>query len=257
MVRSKHQPEGLRTVILSIPCYVFLQVRDTFLPLCHVVHQMVEFPGVGCIENGGELRFLRFSEEIGIGILLPEVRDNAFPYFHGHLPGRVTAETVHPAVKPEFHTVFLGIPHGLILIIQAAGICPVVLINGVSKRITLIEVSRLFSHPDMVRRGLVSDPVENHLETGSMGGGEKIVEILLRPEFRINLLIVRYCVIGAEGSFPLLDADLIHGHKPEDVNSEFSKPRELGLNTLEGPFGGKLTDIDFVHHSVVGPPRMD
>ena len=220
---------------------------------------MVEFPGVVRVEGlgrVGQVVALSLGEEVDLGIIGIHLGEDSLPELGRDLAGGVTAETIDPLLQPEAHGVVLGGPDGFVPVIEAAGIGPVVLPDGVAVGIALVEVGRFFLHPHVVRSGLVRDPVQDYLESQLMGLGEQVLEVFHRPEFGIDLLVVGDGVVGAQGALAAFGADLVHGHEPEDVHAQVLQAGKLGFDALESAFGGELADVHFIHHGVVGPVRM-
>ena len=81
-----------------------------------------------------------------------------------------------------------------------------------------------------------------------MGGVQKMLEVFHGAEFRVHLLVVGDCVVGAKGSFSALGANLIHWHKPKDVHAKVLQAGKLGLNACEGSLRGELADVDLVNN---------
>ena len=150
----------------------------------------------------------------------------------------------------------LGPPHVLVVVVEAAGVGPVIFPDGVAVRVALVEVRGFLGHPHIVRGRLVGHPVQDDLEAQLVGRGEEVFEILHRPEFRIHFLVVGDGIVGAEGALAALGADLVHRHEPEDVHPEVLQAGQLGLDAGEGPLRGELADIHLVHHGAIGPFGM-
>ena len=259
MVGGEGEAEGLLREAGGVAGDVFLQVRDGLASLRQAVQQVMEFPGVVRVEGlgrVGEVVALGLGEEVDLGIIGIHLGEDALPEFGRDLTGGVAAEAIDTLFQPEAHGVVLGGPDGLVLVVEAPGIGPVVLPDGVAVGVALVEVGRLFGHPHVVRSGLVGHPVQDDLESQFVGLRQQVFEVFHRPEFGIDLLVVGNGVVGAQGALAAFGADLVHGHQPEDVHAQVLQAGKLGFDAPEGSLGRELADIHFIHHGVVGPVRM-
>ena len=259
MVGGEHHPEILRTHPGVVFRQIGLQVGHAGLALGDVVHQVVELPGIGSIEGLariGQLRLLGLGQQQHLGIVLLHLREDTLPELGRDLAGGVAAEAVHALVQPETHAIGLGGPDRLVLVIEAAGVGPVILPDGIAQGIALVEIGRFLGHPDMVRGGLVGHPVEDHLEAQLVGLGEEVLEVSHGAELGVDLLVVGNGIVGAQGALALNRSDLIHRHQPEDVDTEFFQARQLGGHAVERGFRRELADVDFIDDRIVDPFGM-
>ena len=260
VVGGEGQAEGFPGEAVRVPRNIVAQVTDGAAALGEGVQQVVQLPGVVGVEGlrgVGQVVALRLGEEVDVGVVGVHLGEDAFPELGRHFARRIAAESVHALFQPESHGLVLGRPDVLVLIIEAAGVGPVVFPNGVAQRVALVEVGGLGRHPDVVRGGLVGHPVQDELESLLMRGGEQMLEVLHRAEFGIDLRVVGDGVIGAERALPALDADLVHRHQPEHVHAQLFQARQLCLDAGERPLRGKLAHIDFINDGIVGPLRVD
>ncbi len=89
-----------------------------------------------------------------------------------------------------------------------------------------------------------------------MGGVQKVLEVLHGAKLRIHFFVVRYGIVGTQGSLAAFRANLIHGHEPEDVYAQVLEAGQLGFHALEGTFLRELADVHFIDHGAVGPFGM-
>ena len=249
VVGGEGKAEGFLGEAGGVTCNVLLEVGHALGALCKGIEQVMELPGVVGVEGDGRVcKVVAFGlgKEVDVRVVLVHLGKDSVPELCGDLAGGVAAEAVHALFKPETHGVVLGPPNLLILIVEAAGVGPVVLPDGVAFGIPLVEVGGLFRHPYIVRGGLVGNPVKDYLESACMGGVQKMLEVFHGAEFRVHLLVVGDCVVGAKGSFSALGANLIHWHKPKDIHAKVLQAGKLGLNACEGSLRGELADVDLI-----------
>ena len=165
MVGGEHQPVGI-----AIPFFVPFQVLEKAvsirLALGYVIEQMMEPPGIGtvesCIIEPGLLPLCK--EEQPSGIFIPEFRKHSGPEVLRDLGRHVATEAVDPSVQPETHAFLHFGTHVLAAVIELCYVRPVIFNDCLAVSITDIPVGSLFRHPRMIRRGVVRNPVDNHLE---------------------------------------------------------------------------------------------
>jgi hypothetical protein len=75
-------------------------------------------------------------------------------------------------------------------------------------------------------------------------------------EFRVDIQIIAHRVITAETAEPVLQADGMNGHEPENAGAHVPQPVQMRLESGESAFFGVLPHIDLVDAEVVGPIAM-
>ena len=173
--------------------YVVLQVFHGFAAAGQAVKQVMEFPGVVCVKcYGGVCKVVAFClcKEVDFRVVGVHFGKDSVPEVCGDFTGGVAAEAVYAFFQPETHGIVLGPPYFFVFIVEGAGVGPVVFPDGIAKGVALVEVGRLFCHPDVVRGGLVGDPVKDDFEALCMGGVKKALEVFHGSEFGVYFLVV-------------------------------------------------------------------
>ena len=214
---------------------------------------MMELPCISAVEACVvQPLLLAFCQEIKrTGIILPRPADHSGPEVSGDLESHVAAEAVDAAVQPEPHALLHLGAHVGAAIVELCDVGPVIFDHGLSgDGITHVPVRILPFHPRMVGRGVVRDPVQDHLEPHPVGRLQEMVEVLEGTELGIGVAVVLYGVIGPEGPLPPLFPDGIDGHQPDDVDAELLEHREFPFRRGEGAFFRCLAGIEFIDNRI-------
>jgi len=103
---------------------------------------------------------------------------------------------------------------------------------------------------------VVGHPVDDYLKAelvGLLNGGLKVIHI---AELGVDALVVLNGVVAAQLALAVLYANLVDGHKPEDIDAELLEAGEVCLHGLEGSLGGVLAGVYLVDYGILGPVNM-
>ena len=155
---------------------------------------------------------------------------------------------------PVFHCLGHVLAHAGLRVIEIDDIRPVPPRRRaeIAVPVALVPVGMLFSQRIVPGR-VVGDPVEDHVHIERMSGVDESLEVVQRAELGIDAKIIAYRVRTAERALPVLFADRVDRHEPQDVDTEIPEPRQLPLDGAERPFGAELPDVDLVNRGIAAP----
>ncbi len=234
-----------------------IHIECRFLSLCHIVHQVVKFPAIVAVES--------FVQQIHLILIFGQHINRfdriercagCFPKISRHTACIIAAVSVNICVfHPEFQRMKHGIAHILIVVIQIGHVRPVGIgWNDISQRILRIPVF-VFSNPLVVPTGVVSNPVEQHLEAHFVGLVHQCFKIVQRSKFRINSFIISNGIIRSQWSFPVFFGNRINRHEPKNIYTQFFQAGQRSFERFKGAFRSVLTNINFIHNRIFAPFR--
>ena len=144
--------------------------------------------------------------------------------------------------------------HRLAVVVQFGDIRPVVLYHQVTQAVAVMPA--LVLRPLAVRRGVVSNPVEDHLKAHLMRLIEKMLKVGTRTKLGVDCAVVDDGVVTAECTLTGDHADRLTGHYPDDVDAVLLQGRQQGFGSSKRTFLCRLTGVEFIDRCVVRKLRV-
>ncbi len=179
---------------------------------------------------------------------LPEVGRH---HFRNVAPEPVDPDILHP---PAHHVDHETAQTGLV-VVEVGDVGPIrVRRNDLPGGISC-EPFGMFLDELAVPRRMVRYQVDDELHAAPVGGGQEVLEIVHRSEFGIDPIIIPHGIGAAECSLPVLLADRIDRHQPEDRHAEVLQFGESFLQSGKVSFGGERAEVDRIDRRVLHPWR--
>ena len=172
----------------TVTCYV-LSLATT---LCHSVEDVVKLPSVCSIETAlVQPSLLTLSQEVNIRVNLANLLPCLSPEITRYVHRNITTVAIDTLLYPELKSIDHSETHLLILIVKLCDICPVVLYD----RKTLLPIHNIpllltLVPPVSITRCVVSNPVDDNLQTEVVCCVKEAIEVLHSTELRVNSLVV-------------------------------------------------------------------
>jgi len=186
---------------------------------------------------------------------LREFRARLQPEVHGHQRGDVAAEAVDAAAHPDRERVDEVPRQVRVRVGQVDDVRPR-RNRGVRDAVRVpVEELRVLGYEHAVLRRVVEDDVEHHLQPGGVRRLDERVEVLLRPQVRVQRPVVPDRVRAPRRTLPAGDADRVDRQEVQHVHAERTDPVEVRRDVRECPAGAVVAREDLIDHERAGLER--
>ena len=93
---------------------------------------------------------------------------------------------------------------------------------------------------------MVGHPIDHQLHACFMNTGNQFPEIIPRTKFRVYFPVIPDGIVTAEASLPVLLADRVNRHEPQDICAHIFDPGDMLHKCSDGACGGKLPQVDLI-----------